>query len=569
MNTASRMETTSTRGRIQVSQDTADLLVAAGKSHWISRRDELVFAKGKGEMQTYWLNIGQSAASTVSGGSINHSESDDFFEDISEEQLNKQSRLVDWNVEVLRKLLKQIAARREFRALDASRAGSSIETSKDLVYKRDSDKTILDEVSEVIALPKFDSKAAKRERNPNNIKLGQDVESQLHNYVRSIACMYRENPFHNFEHVSHVVMSVTKLLSRIVAPAAEVVSDGQKKAAPSRKKKSGDKDIDRFMNTIAHDAIGSYVGKHKTTTTTKKKLHDHTYGITSDPLTQFACVFSALIHDVDHSGVPNTQLAKEQPVLASMYKEKSVAEQVSVDLAWNLLMEDSYSALRNAIFQNHSELYRFRKLVVNSVMATDVMDKDLKELRNARWAKAFSEARPPTTKEQHRELTNRKATIVIEHIIQASDVSHTMQHWHVYREWNEKLFREMSYAYHEGRAETDPATFWYKGEIGFFDFYIIPLARKLKDCGVFGVSSSEYLNYALMNRKEWELKGQAVVEEMVENFRKEMEERESKKAPVPAPMEESTREEDNVNISAVEQIATEGRSNEDDERCFL
>jgi hypothetical protein len=25
-----------------------------------------------------------------------------------------------------------------------------------------------------------------------------------------------------------------------------------------------------------------------------------------------------------------------------------------------------------------------------------------------------------------------RATIVIEHIIQASDVSHTMQHWHIY-----------------------------------------------------------------------------------------------------------------------------------------
>lgn len=24
-------------------------------------------------------------------------------------------------------------------------------------------------------------------------------------------------------------------------------------------------------------------------------LHDHTYGITSDPVTQFACIFSALI----------------------------------------------------------------------------------------------------------------------------------------------------------------------------------------------------------------------------------------------------------------------------------
>jgi hypothetical protein len=34
-------------------------------------------------------------------------------------------------------------------------------------------------------------------------------------------------------------------------------------------------------------------------------------------------------------------------------------------------------------------------------------------------------------------------------------------------------------------------TVWYKGEIGFLDFYIIPLAKKLKDCGVFGVSSDE------------------------------------------------------------------------------
>ena len=31
-------------------------------------------------------------------------------------------------------------------------------------------------------------------------------------------------------------------------------------------------------------------------------LHDYTFGITSDPLTQFACAFSALIHDVDHDG---------------------------------------------------------------------------------------------------------------------------------------------------------------------------------------------------------------------------------------------------------------------------
>ena len=51
----------------------------------------------------------------------------------------------------------------------------------------------------------------------------------------------------------------------------------------------------------------------------------------------------------------------------------------------------------------------------------------------------------------------------IEHIIQASDVSHTMQHWHIYKKWNERLFQEMYQAYCEGRMEKDPSQGWYQG----------------------------------------------------------------------------------------------------------
>jgi len=155
-------------------------------------------------------------------------------------------------------------------------------------------------------------------------------------------------------------------------------------------------------------------------------------------------------------------------------------------------------------------------------MATDIVDKELKAMRDNRWEKAFTETATAKSSSA-RAMTNRRATIVIEHIIQASDVSHTMQHWHIYRQWNERLFREMSLAYKEGRADKDPAEFWYKGEIGFFDFYIIPLAKKLKDCGVFGVSSAEYLNYAIQNRQEWESKGQEAVAEMVEKLKKDLE----------------------------------------------
>ena len=195
-------------------------------------------------------------------------------------------------------------------------------------------------------------------------------------------------------------------------------------------------------------------------------LHNYTYGITSDPLTHFACVFSAMIHDVDHPGVSNMQLIKEKDEMATMYQGKSVAEQNSVDVAWDLLMDPIYSELRQCIWSNLDELTRFRKLIVNSVMATDIFDPELVKIRNERWAKAFA----PDAGE---EVVDLKATIVIEHIIQASDVAHTMQHWHVYSKWNEKLFSEMCLSFEAGRLEKDPVLGWYKGEMWFYDNYIM------------------------------------------------------------------------------------------------
>jgi hypothetical protein len=37
----------------------------------------------------------------------------------------------------------------------------------------------------------------------------------------------------------------------------------------------------------------------------------------------------------------------------------------------------------------------------------------------------------------------------------------------------------------------------------------------LKECGVFGVASDEYLAYAVENRREWETRGKAIVNDMV------------------------------------------------------
>jgi 3'5'-cyclic nucleotide phosphodiesterase len=273
------------------------------------------------------------------------------------------------------------------------------------------------------------------------------------------------------------------------------------------------------------------------------KLYDHTFGLTSDPLTLFACAFSALIQSVDHPGVPNAVLVNEDGDLAKKYGGQSIAEQNSVEVAWNLLMADKYSDLRASIFPTSSEQNHFRQIVIHSVMATDMLDPKLKAMRNQQWKQTFGGNQAQNRRTMSRDIDNRKATIVIEHLMQTSSIAHTMQHvsskcrnksrtkrlsrsiiaqhnlssfiqWHIYRKWSEKLYREILVAFLIGRTEYDPSVDWFEREIQFFDFTVIPLARKLKECGVFGVSGHEYLNYAMNNRKAWEIHGKEIVAEM-------------------------------------------------------
>ena len=458
VNTASRIESTGLKGCIHLSQEAADEICASGKAIWVKERSDKVTAKGKGEMTTFWLSLTDnsscgdghsSAGDSFAGGMMGassvaeanrknpkdgsakkphaHTQTQNNSTNLSE----KNQRLVEWNVDILQRLLKQIAAKR--RVTERSkhmmlRIPSTTSDAANQPLESAKPHMVLEEVAEVICLPKFTNKAAGAMDHAEDVALSSDVLMQLHGYVGTIASMYNDNPFHNFEHASHVTMSVVKLLSRIVAPDDDLEVD-----------ETEFRDERSLMKSLA------------------SKMHDHTYGITSDPLTQFAVVLSGLIHDVDHVGVPNAQLVKEETDIAKKYQGKSVAEQNSVDLAWDLLLSDDYTELRRAICGNAVDWARFRQLVVNSVMATDIVDKELKELRNARWDKAFKgefmEEDPVTDR-------NRKATIVIEHLIQASDISHTMQHWHIYRKWNERLFFELYRAYKEGRADKDPSEFW-------------------------------------------------------------------------------------------------------------
>ena len=57
VNTAARMESHGLRGKIHVSEASAKLLIEAGKGSWVTARPDKIAAKGKGELQTYFVTI--------------------------------------------------------------------------------------------------------------------------------------------------------------------------------------------------------------------------------------------------------------------------------------------------------------------------------------------------------------------------------------------------------------------------------------------------------------------------------------------------------------------------------
>ena len=177
----------------------------------------------------------------------------------------KMRRLIEWNTDTLKRSLKDIIARR--RAMGLPESNYTV-PQKTFHTER---QTVIDEVCEVIKLPHFDANAIATTASSDTIELSAAVETQLESYVSAIAAMYSNNPFRtskkdsdetckccrvsirsshfllsqltdNFEHASHVTLSVVKLLGRVVAPSGLDFEDAK---------------------------------------TAQTQLHDHTYGIST------------------------------------------------------------------------------------------------------------------------------------------------------------------------------------------------------------------------------------------------------------------------------------------------
>lgn len=189
VNTASRMESTGIRGKVQISQTTAQLLRDAGKEHWLKPREDLVTAKGKGVMNTFWVNPSSKKGSSVNSASESSDRRssegvgsvDRAFIAVPEKKIN--TRLVNWMCDLLMDDAKKVIL--------ARRNAKVKESSSSVSYIPPKGKTCMDEVLDVIQMPDFDAEGATCSSDTSKIEINEAVKQGLNDYVTIIASMYR------------------------------------------------------------------------------------------------------------------------------------------------------------------------------------------------------------------------------------------------------------------------------------------------------------------------------------------------------------------------------------------
>lgn len=190
--------------------------------------------------------------------------------------------------------------------------------------------------------------------------LTEEVVEELKEFVRTVLSGYNPCPYHSFEHAYHVTISTNKLVDMIVH---------------------------QYPN----------------------ETPAHTFGFRDDPLMQFCMIFSAIIHDVDHRGIPNRQLALEDEDLAMKFNDQSIAENNSLSIAFFELRKQKYDKLRNIIFPQRKDYRRFRLACINLVLCTDIASPERTQLGKSKWKEAFGDPYETVERKLVKEAQKRKS----------------------------------------------------------------------------------------------------------------------------------------------------------------
>ncbi|XP_062052438.1 cGMP-inhibited 3',5'-cyclic phosphodiesterase 3B isoform X1 [Lepus europaeus] len=177
---------------------------------------------------------------------------------------------------------------------------------------------------------------------------------QFMNYFRALENGYRDIPYHNRIHATDVLHAVWYLTTRPIPGLQQIHND---------RGTWNETDSDGRINPGQTAYISSK----------SCSVPDESYGCLSSnipALELMALYVAAAMHDYDHPGRTNAFLVATNAPQAVLYNDRSVLENHHAASAWNLyLSRPEYNFLLNL---DHVEFKRFRFLVIEAILATDL-----------------------------------------------------------------------------------------------------------------------------------------------------------------------------------------------------
>ncbi|KAI8070616.1 uncharacterized protein B0P05DRAFT_550397 [Gilbertella persicaria] len=160
----------------------------------------------------------------------------------------------------------------------------------------------------------------------------------LYHFIFDICNSYHNtNPYHNFRHAVDVLQANYYFLCHIGA-----------------------------LDPMCPDAFVRF--EHQQTD--KEKAMNEKVANMLKPLDMFALLMASIGHDVGHPGVNNHFMVSTCTPLAILYNDKSVLESFHAMSFFHLLKSHCFSQLTD--LRSNPEYASFRKIVVNSILATDM-----------------------------------------------------------------------------------------------------------------------------------------------------------------------------------------------------
>lgn len=271
----------------------------------------------------------------------------------------------------------------------------------------------------------------------------------IRNIIKYISVRYNSNNYHNFHHASHVTLNCACLLKHVK--------------------------------------------------------------IQIPPIERLSLLFSALIHDVDHLGVPNVNLIKKSHELAVLYNDQSVAENHSLAIGLGMLKMPGYNLLEGF---SEEEVALFRQNVIELVLCTDIAD-PIKKMMTCVKLDQQSKKDDRTGKIGALDVANTSGRAsFMSLLLRVCDIGAQAQSFHTSRIWTHRLFLEQKEAAAKDNAPKISKDFFYTDQVAFMSHHVLPQLQKFIDTAVMEDDFMAALCENVHNNiEQWKVQGEAMLRE--------------------------------------------------------